>query len=130
MPKTIINAKGAPQPVGPYSQAVRTGNLLFISGQIPIEPESGRLVDGGVGRQARRVMENVGAILRSEGLSFDNLVKATIYLRDLGDFDAVNGVYGEYFGSKPPARACVEVSGLPKGASVEIEVVAEYGDKP
>jgi 2-iminobutanoate/2-iminopropanoate deaminase len=127
MTKTIVNPEGAPQPIGPYSQAVRAGNLLFVSGQIPIDPASGKLLDGDVERQARRVMENVAAILRSEGLSFADLVKATIYLRSLGDFEIVNKVYGEYVESNPPARACVEVSGLPKGAAVEIEAIAVYG---
>ncbi|MEJ2744948.1 MAG: RidA family protein [bacterium] len=127
MTKTIVNPEGVPQPIGPYSQAVRAGNLLFVSGQIPIDPASGKLLDGDVERQARRVMENVAAILRSEGLSFADLVKATIYLRSLGDFEIVNKVYGEYVESNPPARACVEVSGLPKGAAVEIEAIAVYG---
>jgi 2-iminobutanoate/2-iminopropanoate deaminase len=128
MSKTIVNTEDAPRPVGPYSQAVRTGDMLFISGQIPIDPGDGKLVDGDVGEQAKRVMENIGAILRAAGLSFDNLVKTTIYLRSLGDFEIVNGIYAEYFGVAPPARACVEVSDLPKGAAVEIEAIAAYGN--
>jgi len=125
--KNIINTEKAPPPVGPYSQAVRAGNMLFISGQIPIEPRSGKPVGGDVEQQTKRVMENIGAILHSQGLSFINLVKTTIYLKNLGDFEAVNRIYGDYFDSGPPARACVEVSRLPKDVAVEIEAIAVCG---
>lgn len=127
MTKTIISTEKAPEPVGPYSQAVRAGNMLFISGQIAIEPRSGTLVSGDVAQQTKRVMENLGAILHSQGLSFANLAKTTIYLKNLGDFESVNRIYSEYFDSGPPARACVEVSRLPKDAAVEIEAIAVYG---
>ena len=127
MTKTIISTEKAPGPVGPYSQAVRAGNMLFISGQIAIEPQSGTLVSGDVAQQTKRVMENLGAILHSQGLSFANLAKTTIYLKNLGDFESVNRIYSEYFDSGPPARACVEVSRLPKDAAVEIEAIAVYG---
>jgi 2-iminobutanoate/2-iminopropanoate deaminase len=125
--KNIINTEKAPPPVGPYSQAVRAGNMLFISGQIPVEPRSGKPVGGDVEQQTKRVMENIGAILHSQGLSFINLVKTTIYLKNLGDFEAVNRIYGDYFDSGPPARACVEVSRLPKDVAVEIEAIAVCG---
>lgn len=127
MTKTIISTEKALGPVGPYSQAVRAGNMLFISGQIAIEPQSGTLVSGDVAQQTKRVMENLGAILHSQGLSFANLAKTTIYLKNLGDFESVNRIYSEYFDSGPPARACVEVSRLPKDAAVEIEAIAVYG---
>jgi 2-iminobutanoate/2-iminopropanoate deaminase len=126
MARIVIRTEKAPAAVGPYSQAARAGNMLFISGQIPIDPQSGELVGGDAERQAKRVMENIGAILRSQGLSFADLVKATIYLRSLADFDAVNRIYGEYFDSDPPARACIEVSRLPKDVAVEIEAIAAY----
>ncbi len=125
--KEIVYTEKAPPPVGPYAQAVRAGDMLFISGQIPIEPRSGQPVGGDVERQTKQVMENIGAILRSQGLSFINLVKTTIYLANLGDFEAVNRIYGGYFDSDPPARACIEVSRLPKDAAVEIEAIAVYG---
>lgn len=127
MTKTIISTEKAPGPVGPYSQAVRAGNILFISGQIAIEPQSGTLVSGDAAQQTKRVMENLGAILHSQGLSFANLAKTTIYLKNLGDFESVNRIYSDYFDSGPPARACVEVSRLPKDAAVEIEAIAVYG---
>jgi len=127
MSKTIISTEKAPAAVGPYSQAVRAGNMLFISGQIPIEPQSGKLVSGDVGRQTKRVMENIGAILHSQGLSFANLAKTTVYLKNLEDVESVNRIYGDYFDSGPPARACIEVSRLPKDVAIEIEAIAVYG---
>ena len=126
MPKTIINTEKAPKAIGPYSQAVKVGNLLFISGQIPLEPQSGRILKDDVGAQTRMSLENLGAILHSEGLSFENVVKTTLYIRDMGDFETVNKVYAKYFQSGPPARACVEVSRLPKDVDIEIEAVAVY----
>jgi len=126
MAKTVVATDKAPRAIGPYSQAVRAGNLLFISGQIPLEPQSGTMVTGSIEQQARRVLENIGAILSSQGLSFPNVVKTTLYLRRLSDFDAVNRMYGEYFQSGPPARACVEVARLPKDVDIEIEAVAAY----
>ncbi len=126
MAKTIISSEKAPEAIGPYSQAVKVGNLLFISGQIPLEPQSGRLLRGDLGEQTRRALENLGAILHSEGLSFENVVKTTLYIRNMGDFEVVNKVYAEYFQSGPPARACVEVSRLPKDVDIEIEAVAVY----
>lgn len=127
MAKTIISTEKAPAAIGPYSQAVRAGNLLFISGQIPVEPLGGALVKGGVEQQARRVLENIGAILSAEGLSYSSVVKTTCYLRRMSDFDCVNRVYADYFASGPPARACVEVSRLPRDVDIEIEAIASCG---
>jgi len=127
MAKIIISTEKAPRAAGPYSQAVRAGNLLFISGQIPIETQSGQLVRGSAAEQAKRTLDNIGAILHSQGLSFPHVVKTTIYLRNMGDFEEVNKAYAEYFPSGPPARACVEVSRLPKDVDVEIEAIAICG---
>src|ERR1700737_2411584 len=122
--KKIISTADAPAAVGPYSQAVRVGSTIYCAGQIPLDPKSGQIVSGGVAPQTRRVMENITAGLRAEGLSFDNIVKTTIFLMDLGDFQTVNEIYGSYFRQQPPARSTVQVAGLPKGARVEIEVIA------
>ena len=122
--KKIISTTDAPAAVGPYSQAIRAGNLVFCSGQIPLDPASGKIVQGDITAQTRRVLQNIAAVLRAEGLSFENIVKTTIFLTDLGDFQTVNELYGSYFKSDPPARSTVQVPALPKGANVEIEVVA------
>jgi 2-iminobutanoate/2-iminopropanoate deaminase len=122
--KKIIATTAAPAAVGPYSQAVRTGNFVFCSGQIPLDPSTQQMVTGDITAQTKRVMENITAVLRAEGLSFENIVKTTIFLTNLGDFQTVNEIYGSYFKSDPPARSTVQVSGLPKGANVEIEVIA------
>jgi 2-iminobutanoate/2-iminopropanoate deaminase len=124
MGKMIISTAKAPKASGPYSQAVRVGNLLFISGQLPIDPATGELVVGGIGPQTKRIMENIGAILHSQGLSFPDVVKITVYLRSMVDFEPFNRAYGEYVQSAPPARACVEVSRLPRDSGVEIEAIA------
>lgn len=124
MSKEIIATDKAPGAIGPYSQAVRAGGFLFCSGQIPLDPTSGELVGGTISEQTERVMENISAVLASAGLTFADVVKSTIYLADLGDFAAVNAVYGKRFSAEPPARSTVEVKGLPKGARVEIEVIA------
>jgi 2-iminobutanoate/2-iminopropanoate deaminase len=122
--KKIISTSEAPAAIGPYSQAVRSGNFLFCSGQIPLDPKSGQIVPGDIAAQTRRVLDNVGAVLKAEGLTFENVVKTTIFLTDLGDFQTVNETYGSYFKRQPPARSTVQVSALPKGAKVEIEVIA------
>jgi 2-iminobutanoate/2-iminopropanoate deaminase len=119
-----IETSSAPAAIGPYSQAIQTGNLLFLSGQIPLDPATGEIVAGGIEAQARQVMANLGAVLRAAGLDYANLVKTTIYLVDLGTFATINGIYGEYFGTTPPARATVQVAALPKGALIEIDGIA------
>lgn len=122
--KKIIETKNAPAPIGPYSQAVESGGFLFCSGQIPLDPVSGTVLSGSVGEQAELAMKNVGAVLKEAGLDFANIVKTTIFLTDMGDFPAVNEVYGKYFKSDPPARSTVAVAGLPRSVKVEIEVTA------
>jgi len=126
--KKIISTDEAPGAIGPYSQAVRRGSLLFCSGQIPLDPKSGEIVSGDIATQTRRVLDNIAAVLRAEGLTFDNVVKTTIFLTDLRDFQTVNEVYSSYFKQEPPARSTVQVSALPKGANVEIEVIAVSDD--
>jgi 2-iminobutanoate/2-iminopropanoate deaminase len=126
--KKIISTSEAPAAIGPYSQAVRSGNFLFCSGQIPLDPKSGQIVSGDITAQTRRVLDNIAALLRAEGLSFDDVVKTTIFLTDLGDFQTVNEIYASYFKENPPARSTVQVSALPKGSNVEIEVIAASND--
>jgi 2-iminobutanoate/2-iminopropanoate deaminase len=124
--KIPVNPPKAAPAVGPYNTAVRAGELLFCSGQIPLDPETGQMVVGDIKNQTRRVLENVKTILEHEKLTFANVVKATVYLTDMGDFSAVNEIYAEYFTEPYAARAAVAVSALPKGADVEIEVIAHY----
>ena len=120
----IIATEKAPKAIGPYSQAVVTGDLVFTSGQIPLDPATQQMVTGDVRAQAERVMENLGAVLAAAGSSFEKVVKATIFLADLNDFATVNEVYGKRFPKDPPARSTVQVAALPKGARVEIELIA------
>lgn len=122
--KVVVETSAAPQAIGPYSQAIKANGFLFISGQIPINPETGQMTAVDAVAQTKQVMENLSAILKAEGLGFGELVKTTIYLTDLTDFARVNEIYGEYFESAPPARATVQVAALPKGAKVEIEAIA------
>lgn len=122
--KKIISTTDAPAAVGPYSQAIRIGNFVFCSGQIPLDPKSGQMVEGDIKAQTQRVMDNITAVLRAEGLTLENIVKTTIFLTDLSDFQTVNELYGSCFKSDPPARSTIQVAALPKGASVEIEVIA------
>ncbi len=124
MSKEIIATDKAPQAIGPYSQAVKAGGLLFLSGQIPLDPATGVLRQGDITVQTELVMENIGAVLAAAGLGFDDVVKSTIFLADLANFSVVNEIYGRRFGAEPPARSTVEVKGLPRGAGVEIEVIA------
>ena len=114
----------APAPIGPYSQAVRSGGEVFCSGQIPLDPQTGELVAGDVSAQAERVLQNLGAVLAAAGLSFADVVKTTIYLADMADFAAVNAVYEKYFGDSKPARSTFAVAALPKGARLEIDCIA------
>jgi 2-iminobutanoate/2-iminopropanoate deaminase len=122
--KKIVSTSEAPAAIGPYSQAVRSGRFLFCSGQIPLDPKSGQIVPGDIGAQTRRVLDNIAAILKTEGLTFDNVVKTTVFLTDLGDFKMVNEIYSSYFKQAPPARSTVQVAALPKGARVEIDAIA------
>jgi 2-iminobutanoate/2-iminopropanoate deaminase len=124
--KTLIKpAKSAPA-VGPYNHAVRVGDLLFCAGQIPLDPATGNLVAGDIEAQTDRVLQNVKAILDDQGLTFANVVKSTVFLTDLADFAKMNGVYARYFTSDFPARSTIQVAALPKGANVEIEVIAHF----
>ena len=128
MSKTVVHSDEAPKAIGPYSQAIKAGNLLFCSGQIPLDPKSGEMLGAGdVREQARRVMHNLQAVLVAGGASLAGVVKTTIYLKDLADFGAVNEIYGAYFNEAPPARATVQVAGLPRGALVEIDAIAVVG---
>jgi 2-iminobutanoate/2-iminopropanoate deaminase len=122
--KKIISTTDAPAAVGPYSQAVRAGSTVYCAGQIPLDPKSGQIVSGGIDAQTRRVLDNITAVLGAEGLTFDNIVKTTIFLTNLGDFQTVNEIYASYFQQQPPARSTVQVPALPKGANIEIEVIA------
>jgi 2-iminobutanoate/2-iminopropanoate deaminase len=124
--KTPISTADAPKAQGPYSQAVRAGGLLFLAGQIPLDPVTGDLVGGDIGVQARRVLENIGAVLKAGDLSFADVVRTTVFLADLDDFAAMNQVYGTYFSAPYPARATVQVARLPKDVRIEIDAIAAY----
>ncbi|RJR42934.1 MAG: RidA family protein [Desulfobacteraceae bacterium] len=122
--KKQIRTEKAPKPVGPYSQAIRVGDLLFVSGQVAIDPATGKLSQGGAGEQAAVIMENLKAVLEAEGLEFNDVVKTTIFMTDMADFAEVNKIYGGFFRSDPPARSTVQVAALPLGARLEIEMIA------
>ena len=124
--KTIINTDHAPKPVGPYSQAVRAGNRLYISGQVAIDPISNTIIKSNIEDETTQIMKNIENILKEAGLMFDNVVRTKIYLTNMNDFSAVNNVYGSYFKSSPPARTTIEVSGLPLGVNVEIDMIAVF----
>lgn len=124
MRKVVIETPAAPKAIGPYSQAIKANGFLFISGQIPINPETGQMTAVDVVAQTRQSIDNLGAILNAEGLGFSDVVKTTIFLTNISDFAQVNDVYAEYFESAPPARSTVQVAALPKGAKVEIEAIA------
>ena len=123
----VIRTDKAPGAVGPYSQAIKAGDFLFASGQIPINPEKGRITAGTISEQAEQCMKNVGAILEAAGVTYDNVIKTTVYINDMNFFGAVNEVYGKFFNKTLPARSCVEISKLPKDALVEVEVIAYLG---
>jgi 2-iminobutanoate/2-iminopropanoate deaminase len=129
MSNQVVSTDKAPKAIGPYSQAIVAGDLVFTSGQIPLDPQTQQIVQGDVRVQAERVMENLSAVLSAAGASFATVVKATIFLADLNDFAAVNEVYGKRFPSAPPARSTVQVAALPKGARVEIDLVAMKSKK-
>ena len=122
--KTPVLTAQAPQPIGPYSQAIRHGDTIYVAGQIPVDPATGKLVAGGIEEQTARVLDSVKAILLAAGVRMDDVLSTTVYLADLGDFARMNGVYATYFTTAPPARATVQVAALPLGAAVEIAVVA------
>lgn len=126
--KQIVNTEQAPKAIGPYSQAIKANEFLFISGQLPADKDSGNIVDGGIEAQTQQSLENIKAILAAAGSSFDHVVKTTVYLKDMNDFAAMNGVYAAYFTQQCPARACVQVARLPKDAMVEVEVIAILGE--
>ena len=122
--RRIIGTEKAPKAIGPYSQAVRAGNLLFCSGQIPLDPATGKMVSGGIEAQTERALKNLEAVLSAGGAMFASVVKTTVYLADLADFPAMNAVYGKFFPKDPPARATIQAAKLPAGALVEIDAVA------
>ena len=122
--RQAVASAGAPAAIGPYSQAIVAGSLLFCSGQIPLDPASGQVVEGDVAAQTRRVLDNLGAILEAAGVSFDAVVKTTVFLADMTEFAAMNEVYGQYFGAPAPARSTVQVARLPRDVRVEIDAIA------
>jgi len=122
--KKIIQTERAPKPIGPYSQAIRAENFIFLSGQIPIDPKTGELVKGDIRQQTQQVLENMKGVLESQGLGMEDVVKVNIFLKDMGNFNQMNEVYATYFSSSPPARSTVEVSRLPRDVDLEIEAIA------
>ena len=126
MKKKVVHTEKAPKAIGPYSQGIQAGNFLFLSGQIPLDPASGELVKGDIREQARRVLENLKGVLESQNLGMEDVVKVTIFMKDMGNFSQVNEVYGTYFPSFPPARSTVEVARLPKDVDIEIEAIAVF----
>ena len=124
--KHAISSPGAPKAIGPYSPAIRAGQLLFVSGQVPIDPATGNMIAGGIADQTRRVLDNIGELLLAAGRSFGDVARTTVFLADMNDFATMNAVYGEYFAEPYPARATVQVARLPKDARVEIDVIAIY----
>ena len=124
MKHQVIHTDNAPAAIGPYSQAIKAGNMLFVSGQVPFVPETMEIVEGDVQAQTRQSLTNVQAILKEAGADFSDVVKTTVFIKDMNEFAQINEVYGEFFGENKPARACVEVARLPKDVKVEIEVIA------
>lgn len=124
MERTVISTASAPQAIGPYSQAIRAGGLVFVSGQLPIDPASGKLVEGDIGGMTRRIFANLEAVLEAAGTSLARAVKVTVFLADMNDFQSMNSVYAEFFPDSPPARSTVQVARLPRDARIEVEVIA------
>lgn len=122
--KEVIFTKSAPAAIGPYSQAICIGDLLYTSGQIPLDPATGKLVEGGIAEQSHQALKNLGSVLAAAGLGYENVVKTTVFLADMADFAEFNGIYAQYFTGDCPARSCVQVAALPAGAKVEVEAVA------
>lgn len=127
MAKKQVSTVEAPAAIGPYSQAIVCGNMLYASGQIPINPRTGKIESDDISEQAHRVFKNIGAVLAAKGLDFSSVVKTTVFLTDLGDFNTVNEIYGGYFTEPYPARSCVQVAKLPKNVKIEVEIIAEIG---
>ena len=125
--RQAVSTPSAPKAIGPYSQAIRAGSLLFVSGQVPIDPATGQIINGDIAAQTHRVFQNIGEILTAGGASFDHVVRTTVFLADMNDFAAMNEAYATYFTAPAPARATVQVSRLPKDARVEIDVIASFG---
>lgn len=125
---SVIRTADAPAAIGPYSQAIRSGDLLFLSGQIPLDPKTGELVSGSITQETTQVMQNLGGVLRAAGADYKHIVKITIFLTDMSDFAEMNAAYASYFDQNPPARATVQVAGLPKGVRVEIDAIARIAD--
>jgi len=125
--REAVSTESAPKAIGPYSQAVRAGGLLFVSGQVPLDPATGQIVSGDIAAQTHQVFRNIGEILAAGGASFDHVVRTTVFLADMNDFAAMNDVYGTYFAAPAPARATVQVSRLPRDARIEIDVIAYVG---
>jgi len=126
LPKKHVATKHAPAPIGPYSQGVIAGGLLFVSGQIPIDPATDKLVEGDIKVQTEQVVKNILAVLKEAKMGPENVVKASVFLADLADFPQMNEVYGKYFGKEPPARSTIQAAALPKGARIEIDVIAAF----
>jgi len=124
MSKRVIQTEKAPEAIGPYSQAIQAGSFLFLSGQIPLDPKTGNLTKGNIQKQTQQVLENIKGVLESQGLRMENVVKTTLFLKDIANFNQVNEVYATYFPSSPPARSTVEVTKLPRDADIEIEAIA------
>lgn len=122
--KRVIKTDNAPQAIGPYSQGIQTGNLIFTAGQVSLDPGTGEIVPGGIEAETRRVLQNLSHVLEAAGSSLDRVVKTTVFLRDMGDFARMNSIYAEFFTGSYPARSTVQVAALPKGAAVEIEAIA------
>ena len=127
MVNKLVSTDQAPAAIGPYSQAVSSGEFLFISGQLPLDPTTGEMVNGSIAGQTRRILQNVQAILESQGLSLGDIVKVTVFLMQMDDYQTVNEVYADVFGEWQPARSVVQVAGLPKGALIEVEAIAAFG---
>ena len=127
MSRTVIRTDRGPRAIGPYSQAVVSDGWVYVSGQIPLDPATGRMIEGGITEQTERALANLTGILEAAGSSASRVLRATVYLVDMGDFEAMNAVYARYFSSDPPARVCVAVAALPRGARVEIDAVARPG---
>lgn len=124
MERKVIFTDKAPKAIGPYSQAIKVGNMIFTSGQIGIVPETGELIQGDIEKETRQVLENLKAVLSEAGATFNDVVKVTVFIKDMGQFGRINEIYGEYFNENKPARSCVEVARLPKDVNIEVEAIA------